>query len=150
MAIPEFGPDGFLPEGIHTCNEKEFLDRFGFNSDRKQRILQGLFRVTRYLAKHQVRHIFIGGSMITKKQFPVDIDGYVILEWRNPLFAEIILNREEWRKTYSVDLSAGQPGNGPLSETEWRDFFTKAKTMEQVRGIIQLNLGGDYHVPDQE
>ncbi|MBI1976834.1 MAG: hypothetical protein HYS56_04930 [Candidatus Omnitrophica bacterium] len=150
MAIPEFDSKGLLPEGVYPCNEKEFLSHFGFNVDRRQLIVQGLFRVTRYLVKRQVKQIFIGGSVITKKPFPADIDAYVVLEWRNPLFAEIILNREEWRKIYSVDLNAAQPGEGPLSEMEWRDFFTKARGGESVRGIIQLKLGGDCYVSDQE
>ena len=145
MPIPEFNTDGFLPEGIHSCGEDEFLLRFGYNTHRRRFIQDGLMRVTKYLARKGIKTIFIGGSMVTAKELPRDIDAFVITPLKNPLFFEILMCREQWKRLYSVDLLPAQPfGKGEITEEGLKCFFSE----NGKKGLIKLLLQGESHVSD--
>ena len=137
MPIPNFNLDGFLPKGVHPCNEKEFLSRFGCSSHRRRLVQDGLMRVTRYLARKGIKTIFIGGSMVTVKESPRDIDAFVIIPLKDPLFFEILMYREQWKRLYVVDLLPAQPvGKGEITEEGLKSFFSG----NGQRGLIKLLL----------
>ena len=71
--IGTFDADGFLPEGIHTATWAEFLDRFGWTS-RRAAILARVRAALTHLASVGCPAILVGGSFVTTKANPKDID----------------------------------------------------------------------------
>lgn len=71
--IPTHTDDGFLPEGIHTATWAEFAARFGF-SPRRAALLAGLRAVLEHLAEAGCAAVLIGGSFVTTKRTPDDVD----------------------------------------------------------------------------
>jgi hypothetical protein len=72
--IPLFDERGYLLPGIYETDEAEFNRRFGFNSYRQQ-LLTGLKAALVSLKQGGCERVYIGGSFITDKAEPGDIDG---------------------------------------------------------------------------
>src|ERR1700754_1618633 len=68
-----FNSRGKLPYGIHSTSLAEFIKRFAYNPERR-RLLRGLMRAIRLLRLAGCRAIYIGGSYVSSKQRPNDID----------------------------------------------------------------------------
>jgi hypothetical protein len=71
--IGTFDADGFLPEGIHTATWTEFVDRFG-SSPRRVAILRRVKVALAHLASVGCPAVLVGGSFVTTKANPKDID----------------------------------------------------------------------------
>lgn len=71
--LPEFDQNGFLPSGVHSCTGDEFLARFLNNSDRSA-YRQTILNVLDFAAHHGARSVLFGGSFVTSKATPKDID----------------------------------------------------------------------------
>lgn len=71
--IPYFTKSGELPRGIYYATWKEFVLRFAFNNDREKQINK-LMNGLKVLFEFGCEEIFIGGSFITSKLKPKDID----------------------------------------------------------------------------
>lgn len=71
--IPKFKHDGFLPPGEYTASWAEFNRRFGFNAARR-RLLRHFHDFLLELRERGIPEVIIGGSLITCKQLPNDID----------------------------------------------------------------------------
>jgi hypothetical protein len=72
--IPPFDERGYLPPGVYETDETEFNQRFGFNSYRQQ-LLAGLHSALIALKQAGCDRVYIGGSFVTNKEEPGDIDG---------------------------------------------------------------------------
>ncbi len=68
-----FNSRGKLPCGIHTLTWQEFSKRFAYNPHR-QKLLRGLLKGIRLLQSVGCHSIYIGGSFVTTKEFPSDVD----------------------------------------------------------------------------
>lgn len=68
-----FDGDGFLPAGIHGATWTEFTDRFAYNN-RRRLILQRVAPILQHLAAFGCPSILVGGSFVTAKDEPKDID----------------------------------------------------------------------------
>lgn len=66
---------GFLEPGIHYSRKAEFYSRFGYSDWRKLQ-LEKLSTFLGKLAATGCRRVWIGGSFISTKEHPNDIDGY--------------------------------------------------------------------------
>lgn len=72
--IPPFNERGYLPPGIYEADLPTFEQRFGFNRYRQQ-LLTGLVAALDSLQRAGCDRVYIGGSFITDKAEPGDIDG---------------------------------------------------------------------------
>jgi len=71
--IPPFNEHGELPPGAHECTWAEFEERFAFSARRRE-LLDALRRVLATLERAGVLRIWVGGSFVTTKQGPGDVD----------------------------------------------------------------------------
>ena len=71
--IPPFDEHGELPPGTHECTLAEFQERFAFSARRRE-LLHSLRGVLRALERAGVLRVWIGGSFVTTKQEPGDVD----------------------------------------------------------------------------
>ena len=72
--LPQFDKRGYLPPGIYEITWTELKNRFGFNTHR-QNILVGLEAILKLLGKANCQRVYLGGSLISNKEYPNDFDG---------------------------------------------------------------------------
>jgi hypothetical protein len=73
MITIELTAAGNLPEGIHQQTWSDFAAQFGF-SLRRAAILNRVFVVLHHFAQAGITRVFIGGSFVTSKKSPKDMD----------------------------------------------------------------------------
>lgn len=73
LMIPDFTKSGELPNGIYYPTWDEFVLRFAYNEHRKK-LLIGLLKGLNILMNCGCGDVYIGGSFITGKEKPKDID----------------------------------------------------------------------------
>jgi hypothetical protein len=71
--MPPFTESGYLPPGIWAMSWSDFWERYGYNS-RRANLLSGLMFALKLLVQSGCQTIYIGGSFITSKERPNDID----------------------------------------------------------------------------
>jgi hypothetical protein len=71
--IPPFKEHGDLPPGVHACTWAEFEARFSFSARRRE-LLRSLTRALGTLRRAGVLHVWVGGSFVTTKEAPGDVD----------------------------------------------------------------------------
>ena len=76
--IPAFNDQGNLPVGIHTTTFDEFKQQFGFNVWR-QTLLLNLRDLIDSASRIGGLRIVIGGSFVTNKAEPGDIDAILVV-----------------------------------------------------------------------
>lgn len=142
MAIPPFRrPEGVLPSGIHPASLKEVEERFGFSPKRRELIKFGLLPVCEDLKKMNLEDLYLGGSFVTGKLFPGDIDGYAILKFDSSAHQEFVQLQERWRTHHRVDLFPAFVGLGGCSPEEWEDLFSGSEGRPGTgRGLVRLLL----------
>ena len=142
MTIPEFNEYGILPGGFHLTTIKEINQRLGFSPMRHDLIEKGLKPVVQELSGMGIKFLYLGGSFVTKKISPKDIDGYIPVRMDSEVFDKIAQRQEEWLTFYRMDLyPAVVDIKGYGSEVYWQEWF--GKTLEdspRAKGIIQLLL----------
>ncbi len=139
-SIPPFDERGYLPPGIYETDEAEFNRRFGFNSYRQQ-LLIGLKAALVLLKQAGCERVYIGGSFITDKAEPGDIDGCFeglfineskILVPRgfanDPIFINSDLDAQ--KSKYGVELVFGSNRAG----------FFQTDRHGNSKGIVVINL----------
>jgi hypothetical protein len=77
--IPEFRHDGYLPEGIHIATEAEVTFRFGAATARRRRLVLRLRHWLELSRLTHARRFLVGGSFVTTKPEPKDVDAVVLL-----------------------------------------------------------------------
>jgi hypothetical protein len=130
--IPPFDERGYLPPGVYETDEAEFNRRFGFNSYRRK-LLSGLHEALVGLKQAGCDRVYIGGSFVTDKQEPGDIDGCFEGIWIDenlidPMFLDSDLEAQKAR--FGVELVFG--GN--------RAGFFQTDRSGNPRGIVTINL----------
>jgi hypothetical protein len=116
-SIPPFDDRGYLPPGVYEADEAEFNRRFGFNSYRQQ-LLTGLRAALISLKQAGCNRVYIGGSFITNKAEPGDVDGcfeglYIDESVIDPIFINSDLDAQKVK--YGVELVFGRNPSGFLS-----------------------------------
>lgn len=71
--LPDFGPGGALPAGVHQATVGELVSRLGFNEPRLV-LLEKLASAMSTLRTAGVQKLVIGGSAATSKAVPNDLD----------------------------------------------------------------------------
>lgn len=119
MPIPELGPGGLLPPGVHDCSIDELRSRFGAfqASEHRPRLFE---KVEHYLeAARQtgmVIAVLVDGSFVTSTAAPDDVDLILLLRHNHDFSAELrpfeynVLSGRQARKLYRVDAFAAVEG----------------------------------------
>ena len=144
-SLPAFTGRGTLPPGIHTVTWREFQRRFGYNSRRRE-LIRGLRRACRWLRKAGCRSIFIGGSFVTSKPLPGDIDvcwSSSETDWRRlariaPVFFEMTPGSPRQKRRFGGEFFPAE-GIETLSNKTFLEFFQQDQG-ERPTGIVRLHL----------
>jgi hypothetical protein len=131
-SIPPFDERGYLPPGTYETDEMEFNQRFGFNSYRQQ-LLIGLKAALVSLKQAGCERVYIGGSFITDKAEPGDIDGcfeglFINESAIDPIFIDSNLDAQKAK--YGVELVFGSNRAG----------FFQTDRYGNAQGIVVINL----------
>ena len=139
--LPEFNARGVLPPGLHRTRLDEFRTKLGFNPERLDMIECGLELVLAELKAHKVRQVFVGGSFVTERSLPGDIDMYVVVPDRESSLFWFVGHRSHiWQTIYRVQcFPALKRITGPGSEAYWRRWFGH-EADGSPKGIVLLNL----------
>ena len=139
--LPDFNERGLLPPGFHPARFDAFRQKFGFNPERLEMIDNGLRNVSDELRLRGVQRIFVGGSFVTEKPSPEDIDMYVpVPDVQSALFWFTGHRSRLWLRIYRVHcFPAIQGSTGPGSEAYWQDWFAHEED-GTPKGIVALNL----------
>lgn len=148
-ALPGFDRNGNLPPGVYELRSEDmerFEERFGWNSHRR-RLLEGLRRAIKNMAAAGIGEIWIGGSFVTAKELPADIDGAWLAEGDidvdrlDPVFLEFDPPRASMKRKYGVDfLIANQLLADPSARRGTVLAFFQTDRDGNPKGIVRLNL----------
>lgn len=152
MTIPAFGPSGFLPPGLWECTPEEFID--GFCEGRaRARFLSTIRYILDFAAGRGSHHILIGGSFISSKPEPNDLDCVVIFDHTSQIPDRT--ERLEIDGT-KLDIFFCALTQAPVLAT-FRALLSQSRAGTEV-GVIQINLERDgarvdwdsYAPPEEE
>ncbi len=107
--IPPFHRDtGLLPEGKHEASWDDVLERFGWNTKRRE-LLDGLAEAIELLAQVGCRQVWLNGSFVTAKDEPGDIDvcwdtGGVDLDRIDPVFLDLSAGRAAQKRRFGGEF----------------------------------------------
>ena len=144
--IPNFRPDGYLPEGLFLASEAEVTFRFG-TSNRKRRRL--VIRVRRWIAlarKIKARRLFIDGSFVTEKPEPNDVDAVALLPLVPLDFEDQIRASSDTACEFEEMLLTRRPEEIFAAEdetdwNEWVEFFSRTREADGRRkGLVEVEL----------
>lgn len=79
--LPDFDREGFLPPGIHLCGGEQFLLRFCQATPTRKALGKAFIDVLDFAASRNARYVFVGGSFVSEKEDPEDID--VVIAFRH-------------------------------------------------------------------
>jgi hypothetical protein len=140
--IPQFRPDGYLPEGLHLASESEVTFRFS-GSSRRRRLTLRLRHWIELARQVRALRLLIDGSFVTAKAAPGDIDAVVLLppdfEQQIDAGSPAALELEEMLLTRRPEeLFAAE------DEVDWNDwvvFFSQTREADgRQKGLIEVQL----------
>ena len=143
MALPEFLADGYLPAGLHLCDESELLQRFGSDNLCRRRL--GI-RVQTWLALARAiraKRFLIDGSFVTAKEEPNDVDAVI---WLPDNFHDRVAFREEPATMIEQMLVTQYPEElFPAYDAddwqEWVETFSRIReSVEHQKEIVEMRL----------
>ncbi len=144
-ALPAFNHRGKLPKGIYTLMWAEFVAHFSYNNQR-QELLGGLMRAIRLLQQAGCRTIYVGGSFITSKQKPGDIDvvwegattDWLYLKQIAPVFFEMTPGSPRQKRMFGGEFFPAE-GIELESGLTFLEFFQRDRHHRR-RGIVRLEI----------
>ena len=131
--IPEFRPDGYLPEGLFQASKAEVTFRFGSSSRRRRRLV---LRV-------RAPRLLIDGGFVTAKHEPDDVDAVVLLP---PDFMDLIAMNSDAALVLEEMLLTRRPEELFAAEddddwNEWVEFFSRTREADARRkGLVEIEL----------
>jgi hypothetical protein len=87
MSIPALQQNGFLLPGLHLADLDEIWERFGRTSERRRMLFNRLQMFVDAARHVEALRMFIGGSYITAKADPRDVD---VVIWVGERFLELL------------------------------------------------------------
>jgi hypothetical protein len=141
--IPDFRPDGYLPEGMFLASQAEVTFRFGSANRVRRRLI---LRVRRWIELAREIHalrLFIDGSFITAKPEPNDVDAVVLLP---PDFDEQVAASLDAATEFDEMLLTRRPEEIFAAEdegdwNEWVEFFSRTREADGRRkGLVEVGL----------
>jgi hypothetical protein len=130
--MPPFTENGYLPPGIWAMSWADFWERYGYNS-RRANLLSGLMFAIRLLIRSGCQTIYIGGSFVTNKERPNDIDGCfdgmgIDIGMLDPVFQDIDEQQARFGCELRMDFMSAFQG-----------FLQKNRDGEAI-GIVEIDL----------
>lgn len=144
MPIPEFRPDGWLPEGHFTVSWEEVVERFeGIPGSRRAELTVTLLALRDNLRKHDVSGIMVvDGSYISAKEAPGDFDVVLIApsniqerKDREPSLATLLDAEHAEQAGYSLFYVQ----DDSPSLTLLRTMFDQARS-GVFKGVVEVTL----------
>lgn len=151
--------DGLLPRGMHHAGWSEFTARFG-QTDRRHRQTQGLLAALISLQNAGCKRAYVGGSFVTAKENPNDIDYIFEPQGMDMSKLEPMLDRNNYsanrnaRGYYGIDGGAADIKYLRLNRQQRTIFDCELIDLDDTRlahlgpiprsrfvGIIALDLG---------
>ena len=130
--MPPFTERGCLPPGIWVMTWSDFWERYGYNS-RRVNLLSGLMFALKILIQSGCREVYIGGSFITDKERPNDIDGcFDGMSIDSGLLDPIFNDLDEQHARFGCELRMDWM-------SAFQGFLQKNRDGEQV-GIVVIDL----------
>jgi hypothetical protein len=142
--LPPFDLEtGRLPDGVHEVTWQDVVERFGFNSRRRQ-LLEGLADAIELLAAAGRRRVWLDGSFVTAKEEPVDFDACwdldgVDLDVLDPVLLDLSLGRAAQKSRFGGELFPNVVE--AQSGLEFAEFFRNERDTGR-KGIVVLRIGG--------
>jgi hypothetical protein len=143
LGVPPFESTGLLPAGVHPAAWPLFVDRFG-TSIRRREQLRKLETALRLLRDAGCARVFVGGSFVTAKSEPNDIDvawdvDGVDADVLDSVFLDFEDERAAQKSRFGAEFFPAQ-----LVERSTRrlflEFFQRTRDDEPV-GIVEVDLG---------
>jgi hypothetical protein len=143
VAIPDFRPDGYLPEGIHLSTEDEVAERFGEFPPRRRYLF---LRVRQWLILSRevgAYRFLLDGSFVTKKPHRGDVDAVV---WLPGSFSSQVMNNKDEALELIEILTTRRPEELFAAEdnddwNDWVDFFRRTREPDGRRkGLVEIQL----------
>ncbi|GAA3705103.1 hypothetical protein GCM10022421_10040 [Oceanisphaera sediminis] len=148
--IPEFTERGELPEGIHRCNGLQFIERFCQDEYRKP-FAKSITDIFDFAKDRNARIVFIGGSFVTERGNPSDIDVVIVLREKDHIPSKgerLILSGKRADIMFCSE-------DEPKMIDAFISLFSRGR-YGQKYGVIQVDLcGGNSeweirHMPDDD
>lgn len=143
--IPEFGPGGNLPPGVHWATWDELCERCGTTPWRRH-LLVGLQLALENLRNAGFHTAYVDGSFVSSKVEPGDFDACweesgVDLEAVDSTLLTFADGRAAQKAKYGGELFPASAIAG-FEEGVFLDFFQTDKDSGARKGIVALDLGG--------
>jgi hypothetical protein len=141
--IPDFRPDGYLPEGMFLATEAEVTFRFGTANRQRRRLV---LRVRRWIhLARQIRapRLFIDGSFVTSKAEPNDVDAVVLLpsDFEEQIYAESEAATELEGMLLTRHPEEIFAAEDEIDWSEWIEFFSRTRESDGRRkGLVEIEL----------
>jgi hypothetical protein len=146
--IPQLDRDGYLPEGIHEAKLEEIERRFAIftTSDRRIQLFARLKELVGEAERSGiVARIVLGGSFVSGKAEPEDVDCILILKAGTADQPELppaqyaLVSLKRVRKRFKADIFSLEEGSAKLNQV--LDVFQRRKeNPHQRRGIVEVLL----------
>ncbi|MEX0724987.1 MAG: hypothetical protein WD065_01875 [Planctomycetaceae bacterium] len=142
-AIPDFRPDGYLPEGLHVASEAEILFRFGASTKRRRRLALRLRRWIELARTVGATRFLVDGSFVTAKPEPHDVDAVVLIptDFENQIgmLNEAALELDEMlMRRQPEEIFAAEDEN---DWQDWVEFFLRTREPNGRRkGLVEVML----------
>lgn len=141
-----FNSNGILKRGIHTITWEEFNNQFVYNEQRRK-LLRGLLRGIRLLQRVGCHAIYIGGSFVTTKKFPEDVDvvwessdmSFERVRRVSPIFFEMTPGSPEQKARFNSEFYPSEGKEG-ISGLSFLEFFQRGWKEGRRRGIIKIDI----------
>lgn len=148
MSIPEFNRHGLLPPGVHECSLFEIVERLGRGTHRKQLVRSLSEFLSEELRPKFSEPVCVGGSFVTDKESPNDIDVTLDLrdadeETQGRGFLFMVQNQQLILERYRVHFWVSIPG---LSD--FTAFFQYAGPKVAHKGLGDKQMKGILRVSD--
>ena len=141
-----FNSRGKLPYGIHSISLAEFIEQFAYNPKRKY-LLRGLIRAIRLLRRAGCRAIYIGGSYVSSKQKPNDID--VVweskgMDWERvkrvaPVFLDKRIGSDGQKERFGCEFYPSECTE-KISKLPFLEFFQCDYEKGRRRGLVRIDI----------
>lgn len=141
----QFTINGTLPSGIHLFTWKELEELLAFN-DRRRELLSWLKRACIPLQQAGCQKIYIGGSFVTSKEIPGDIDvcweddgiDFVKLQDLDPVLLDFDNEQAAQKAKYGGEFFPASLPTRKNGKTHL-EFFQEDRD-GNPKGIIAINL----------
>jgi hypothetical protein len=141
--IPEFRPDGYLPDGLHDATAADVTFRFGSSTPRRRRLILRFRRWLELARATRARRFLLDGSFVTDKPEPNDIDAVVLIA---DDFEQQVAARSDSAIELETMLLTRHPEEIFAAEDvhdwdDWVEFFSRTREPDGRRkGLVEVEL----------